>query len=284
MNTINTIPSINFSTIEMFKTDVPKIFLLDVTPEIATEMLSTSSGNRKLNTPNICNLKAEMTNGEYDWRTGETIKFNNNGVLKDGHHRLKAVIESGTTQTMLVFIGAVKSEKMDTGKSRSMADSLVMSDNGEYNSIAKLAVNILRLKNGYPLSNVGYKKEIPLTDIITLCKTEKEELEQIVNDLKSFKENWIKKYNKTEPSVIGAIIYDMVYNKGYDYDEVALFTEQIFSMETSRNPIINAFRKSALKDSSKTSKSGAWTFEEFRTRFADVFEKQLKAKKRYAIA
>ena len=55
-------------------------------------------------------------------------------------------------------------------------------------------------------------------------------------------------------------------------------------METSRNPIINAFRKSALKDSFKTSKSGAWTFDEFRTRFADVFEKQLKAKKRYAIA
>lgn len=284
MNTINTIPSINFSTTEMFKTDVPKIFLLDVTPYIASEMLTTSSGNRKLNMPNVLNLKAEMTNGEYDWRTGETIKFNNNGVLKDGHHRLKAVIESGTTQTMLVFIGAVKSEKMDTGKSRSMADSLVMSDNGEYNSIAKLAVNILRLKSGYPLSNVGYKKEIPLTDIITLCKTEKEELEQIVNDIKSFKENWIKKYNKTEPSVIGAIIYDMVYNKGYDYDEVALFTEQIFSMETSRNPIINAFRKSTLKDSSKTSKSGAWTFEEFRTRFVDVFEKQLKTKKRYAIA
>ena len=179
MDSISTIPSINFSTIEMFKTDVPKIFLLNVTPEIATEMLSTSSGNRKLNTPNVLNLKAEMTNGEYDWRTGETIKFNNNGVLKDGHHRLKAVIESGTTQTMLVFIGAVKSEKMDTGKSRSMADSLVMSDNGEYNNIAKLAVNILRLKNGYPLSNVGYKKEIPLTEIITLCKTEKKELEQI---------------------------------------------------------------------------------------------------------
>lgn len=284
MDSISTIPSINFSTIEMFKTDVPKIFLLNVTPEIATEMLSTSSGNRKLNTPNVLNLKAEMTNGEYDWRTGETIKFNNNGVLKDGHHRLKAVIESGTTQTMLVFIGAVKSEKMDTGKSRSMADSLVMSDNGEYNNIAKLAVNILRLKNGYPLSNVGYKKEIPLTEIITLCKTEKKELEQIVNDIKGFKTNWIKKYNKTEPSVIGAIIYDMVYNNGYDYDEVTSFTEQIFSMETSRNPTINAFRKSVLKDSSKTSKSGAWTFEEFKARFTDVFEKQLKAKKRYAIA
>lgn len=283
MKSINTIPSINFSTKEMFKTDIPKVFLLNVTPEIATEMLSTSSGNRKLNKPNVLNLKAEMTNGEYDWRTGETIKFNNNGVLKDGHHRLKAVIESETTQTMLVFIGAVKSEKMDTGKSRSMADSLVMSDNGECNKIAKLAVNILRLKNGYPLSNVGYKKEIPLTDIITLCKTEKEELGQIVNDIKSFKENWIKKYNKTEPSVIGAIIYDMVYNKDYDYDEVALFTEQIFSMETSRNPIINAFRKSVLKDSSKTSKSGAWTFEEFRNRFVDVFEKQLKTKKQYAI-
>lgn len=280
MNRINTINTINFNDVTSFASNDAKVFLMVVTPDIAKEMLATSKGNRKLNRLNIVNLQREMENGEYDWRTGESIKFDINGAIKDGHHRLKAVIESGIPQTMLIFVGAKSIEKMDTGKSRSMADSLTMSENGNLKDISKLAVNVLRIKNGKVLSNTGYKKEFSITEVINFCEEKEDILNQIIADIKLNKKSWINRYNKTEPSVIGAIIYEMVYMNGYDYAEVIDFTNQILSYETSNNTIINKFRKSTNDDSKKTSKNGAWTFEEFRARFHKTFVKSRKAQMR----
>ena len=230
-----TINRIQFNSVQDFKTRTPQIFTMIITPNIADEILATSNNNRKLSTQNVENLVREMRNNNYNWRTGETIKFDANGVLRDGHHRLKAIIDSNTTQEMLIYTCAESIEKIDSGKSRSLADSFIMSDNADNKIIAKLGVNILRIKNNAPLSNVGYKKEFSIDEVIKLCNDEKEFLETIYYDLKYYRKenNWVKKYPKTEPSVIGSIIYEMVKVMGYNYYDVMFFTKHIFSRETS---------------------------------------------------
>lgn len=55
---------------------------------------------------------------------GETICFDSNGVLRDGHHRLLAIIESGVTIEVLVVRGVDPAAwyTYDQGKSRSGGD------------------------------------------------------------------------------------------------------------------------------------------------------------------
>jgi hypothetical protein len=88
-------------------------------------------------------LKTAMLNNEFYGNNGESIKFDVDGFLKDGHHRLTAIKESGTTQTMLVITGCGHTETIDKGKSRSMKDTMVMSSNEETRNnsyLAKLGV------------------------------------------------------------------------------------------------------------------------------------------------
>jgi hypothetical protein len=66
-----------------------------------------------------------MRRGE--WReTGEAIKFDENGQLRDGQHRLAAIVRSGITLKMTVVRGVIEEafDVMDSGRSRSVTDVL----------------------------------------------------------------------------------------------------------------------------------------------------------------
>ena len=76
----------------MFRHKVEKI-----TPEIAKIYYSRSTGNRVIN-------RQAVKTGRWVLN-GETICFDSNGVLRDGHHRLLTIIESGVTIEVLVVRG-----------------------------------------------------------------------------------------------------------------------------------------------------------------------------------
>ena len=83
----------------MFRHEVEKI-----TPEIAKIYYSRSTGNRVINRQAVKTYIAQMKTGRWVLN-GETICFDSNGVLRDGHHRLLATIESGVTIEVLVVRG-----------------------------------------------------------------------------------------------------------------------------------------------------------------------------------
>lgn len=76
-----------------------------ITPAIAQEYLKHNTNNyRRISETRIHTYAEDMRNG--CWQTnGEAIAFSESGTLLNGQHRLKAIIESGTTVEILVVRG-----------------------------------------------------------------------------------------------------------------------------------------------------------------------------------
>ena len=73
-----------------------------VTPEAAQKYLSRNIHNYRPFRQNVAAEYAEdMKNGRWE-SNGEAIVFDRDGVLKDGQHRLSAIVQSGMPQTMVI--------------------------------------------------------------------------------------------------------------------------------------------------------------------------------------
>lgn len=101
------------------------IQLVTVTPELAAQWLATNTTtNRKISQPTVNGYAHDMIRGKWQV-TGETIKFDTDGRLIDGQHRLTAVVVSHRTVQMFVATG-IPTEAMsvlDTGRTRSAGDA-----------------------------------------------------------------------------------------------------------------------------------------------------------------
>ena len=95
-----------------------------ITPEIAKLYLQKSSGNRSLSRAKIEQYKSDIASGKWQLNS-DGIAFNQSGILKNGHHRLTAIVEAGVPATMWVVYDVPDSTTAyDIGKSRSMAQYL----------------------------------------------------------------------------------------------------------------------------------------------------------------
>jgi hypothetical protein len=97
----------------------------NITPSIAAKYLSKNASNRPLQKQWVRELSKRMSDG--DWKlSAEPIIFDTDGNLANGQHRLNAVIESGTSQTLMVVRGQPVESFfiLDQGKKRSMADAV----------------------------------------------------------------------------------------------------------------------------------------------------------------
>lgn len=116
-----------------------------VTPELAEEWLLLNRHNRPLRQMTTEQYAGDMTAGS--WRdTAEAIKFDVEGNLLDGQHRLAAVVFSGRTITFLVARGLqpLAQDVLDTGIRRTAADALTLAKIAHGSTIAsavRIAIN-----------------------------------------------------------------------------------------------------------------------------------------------
>lgn len=126
-----------------------------ITPALAEAYKATSVGNRA--------LKEKAIEGKYipdlqagNWiLNGETVIFDADGHVRDGHNRLEAVIRSGEEMDTVVFRGvelrAVTT--VDTGNARTFGDHQAITGRGGSNStriapIAKALMHVVRNPQG----------------------------------------------------------------------------------------------------------------------------------------
>lgn len=120
-------------------------------PSEAAEMLETGQKvrNRALSQRTVEKYALAMLAG--DWQvTGESIKFDKDGQLIDGQHRLSAIVQSGVTIQTVVVRGIEHAAfaSMDQGRKRNTSDFLGIHG---YANTAILAASAVRL--------IGYERK-----------------------------------------------------------------------------------------------------------------------------
>ena len=120
-----------------------------VTPKIAQEFLITNIANRAVNVSIVKAYASELSKGSFI-TNGDSIRFDINGNLIDGQHRLLAIIMSGVSANILLVYGLpVEAFKtIDCGKKRSAADILKIEGVDNSTNISAGIRKYLALKDG----------------------------------------------------------------------------------------------------------------------------------------
>ena len=148
-----------------------------ITPEGAKLLLQQNYNNRPLKAPHVNWLADQMKKG--DWRMdGSPIRVAKSGRLLDGQHRLQAIINSNTSQDMLMVYGLDESvfATIDTGKNRTASDTLFIAnvkDAPVTAAIVRMILNYERAVAMYKLSLKGKASKMPVTnqDILEFSQT-----------------------------------------------------------------------------------------------------------------
>lgn len=121
-----------------------KKYLITVTPEIAKEWLGKKTENRKIRIGYVEALSRAIEEGHFLY-TGDPIKFDINGNLMDGQHRLSAIVKSNMPLSLEVIEGLPPEtyHVIDMGMSRTLADSTGL-NNTKLVQIYSVMLDVLR--------------------------------------------------------------------------------------------------------------------------------------------
>lgn len=135
--------------------------VLDVTPLMAAEWLGQNVNNRNIRQARVHELMRELRAGRWQLN-GETVKIGDDGSLRDGQHRLTAIVETGITAKMVVAFG-IPEEAMttiDVGAARTSSDMLRI--DGSFSDpalVSALAIKALAYRLGGNAGSTFYMDE-----------------------------------------------------------------------------------------------------------------------------
>jgi hypothetical protein len=124
-----------------------------ITPAVAEAMLGTSAGNRRMKAEKVRSYARDMIAGRWVLN-GETIITAADGRLIDGHHRLRACVESGCSFQTLAVRGVDQraATTVDMGASRTIADLLSFEGERNCNAMVSIVNAAVSIKHGRPRS------------------------------------------------------------------------------------------------------------------------------------
>lgn len=114
-----------------------------ITPEIAQAMLVGNTINRPINPSHVDTIARDMKAGRYQMN-GDPIRFDTDGTLLDGQHRLSAIVASGTYHNMLLVRGLPREsiKTIDSGMKRTNGQRLTM-EGVKYANSVSAALNVM---------------------------------------------------------------------------------------------------------------------------------------------
>lgn len=182
--------------------DGVSVEFIDVTPELAKEWLDEANKrNRSMRYRIVGSYATDMAAEEWDLN-GETVKFDRDGVLMDGQHRLQGIVDSGTTQTLIVVRGLDPKGQatIDRNVTRKFSDTLKM-DYKEPNHLALAALvrAVFMWQKGYTQVTSAY---IPSSRQLEHVYKEHPELGFVV-----VRAGTVAKKSGLTPSVVGLAMW-----------------------------------------------------------------------------
>lgn len=172
-----------------------KMEVVTITPEHAQWVLEHKNPhNRNLREKDTDTYARDMANDR--WRpTGEPIKFDSEGNLLDGQHRLSAVVRAGVPIEFVVITGDLDQEQMDSGVKRTMADVLKLRGEANYIVLATVLRSICR----WDAENVRYASRAPSRAEMSALLEEKPWLREIAPAVHSLQ------VGARVPTTVGAV-------------------------------------------------------------------------------
>jgi len=141
---------------------------VELTPHMAKEFLKRNTDNfRRLDAARVDHYAKDMRNGVFRFN-GDSIKFDREGLLIDGQHRLAAVVKSNTSIDTIIVRGVEPESALtiDDGKPRQASDWLRHKHVKNANNIAAISRYCLIAKRGLWKNQSVGKGYITRSDII----------------------------------------------------------------------------------------------------------------------
>lgn len=95
-----------------------------ITPEIASNLLETNTENRKLSKGTVEAYAQDILAGNWDETVGVAISIDENGILRDGQHRLTAIVRAGKGIHTWVCRNVSSDGIYDNNRKRSNSDQI----------------------------------------------------------------------------------------------------------------------------------------------------------------
>lgn len=132
------------STAPYINYNLPQVQWVNVTPEDAQRWLDDwNTENRNKRPAHVTRIARDMENGKF-LVTGDTIKFDRNGRLIDGQHRLSALVKAGAAAWILIVteLDPDVQTVIDAGAKRSGGDALKFKGLGGHYTMISAAARI----------------------------------------------------------------------------------------------------------------------------------------------
>lgn len=224
-----------------------KVEIIDITPSIATEMLTHNIANRPTSEATVRLYATLMREGK--WReNGEAIQFGADGRLLNGQHRLKAIVASETTQKIVVIrdVDSSTFATFDAGRKRRPGDVFALKGVELYNitaSATRMYVSLSRDK--ISIATNGEIFTVPTNEY--LYSEVYLPNQAVFNRAVKLANRCYKKLNFLNTKEISGIYAFLVIDKQYEESFVEKFFIELF-FATEMNQTIGLLRDRLIKD------------------------------------
>ena len=215
-----------------------------ISPQKAEKMLLANSVNRKISIGTVQAYTQDILNGNWDERVGDAISFDENGVLRNGQHRLTAIVKAQKGIHTWVCRNVSSNGIYDYNRKRSSSDQISIKCpdfEGVYKSPQYISVAKTIIAHNMKGSE-GHRVVTP-TEIIDFTKEHKSDLDGFFLRLPQ------TTIAKITIATVRLALF-MAYKSGVDTDKILEFYEILcsgMSTKPEEFPII-AYRN-YLKDS-----------------------------------
>ncbi len=170
-----------------------------ITPETALDWLTANVKNRTVKNSKVARYASDMAKGLWQLN-GEPIKFDQDGRLLDGQHRLMAVVESEVTVQSLVVRGLPTESQltMDQGTARGAGDQAYLA--GAIQKNTERVSSAIRCLITWTRGDLFSRAEVSNAEIVQWA-------EQNQDDVRFLEElsHRFKKRSLPRPSAISAV-------------------------------------------------------------------------------
>lgn len=192
-----------------------------ITPEIAANLLETTDVNRKISKGTVEAYASDMISGNWDESVGVAISIDINGVLRDGQHRLTALVQSGKSIYMWVCRNVAPDGIYDNNRKRSNSDQISIM-RADFDSVYKTTRYIAIARVLITANEGNDRRKVTPREVINFTEEHKEILDEFFLNIPQ----------ATVPKISLAVVHlalFMAYCDGISMDDIMNFYDVLCS-------------------------------------------------------